>query len=254
MAALKYIYSFFALFMLLTPAFAQQKYTAANIHSHNDYSRPNAFYQAFNAGAGAIEADIHLRDGKLLVAHDTLISKAPRSFVQLYLLPIMKELKAHPRPLNLVIDIKGSYAPILTELMKELKPLKQLIKDNNSNPVSIIITGNRPPPTQYKNYPSYITFDDDLQLPHTPDEWKRVAQVSLNFENYSDWRGEGDLPIVEERRLKSVINAVHAAGKKIRFWAAPDNIKGWQKLMQLHADILSTDKIDDLVAELNAKR
>ncbi|MEB0279763.1 MULTISPECIES: hypothetical protein [unclassified Mucilaginibacter] len=253
MAMLKSIYIFFVCFIVTTSVYAQQKYTAANIHSHNDYSRPNAFYQAFNAGAGAIEADIHLRNGKLLVAHDTLISKQPRTLVQLYLQPIMKELKANSRPLNLVIDLKGPYAPILAELQEELKPLKHLIKDNNQYPLSIIITGNRPPPAGYKNYPSYIAFDDDLQLPHTPDEWKRVAQVSLNFENYSGWRGEDDLPILDERRLKSIINALHAAGKKIRFWAAPDNIAGWRKLMQLHADILSTDKIDELVAELNAK-
>src|SRR6478735_7628621 len=104
MAMLKQIYLFLALVILFNPVYAQQKYTPANIHSHNDYSRPNAFYHAFNAGAGAIEADVHLRNGKLLVAHDTLVSKQPRTFVQLYLQPILKELNAHPRPLNLVID------------------------------------------------------------------------------------------------------------------------------------------------------
>ncbi|MES2267812.1 MAG: hypothetical protein V4520_13705 [Bacteroidota bacterium] len=253
MAILKPIYLILVLVILFNPLHAQQKYTPANIHSHNDYSRPNAFYQAFNAGAGAIEADVHLRNGKLLVAHDTLISKQPRTLMQLYLQPVLKELKAHPRPLNLVIDLKGPYAPILAELQKELKPLKHLIKDNNQNHLSIIITGNRPPPALYKNYPSYLAFDDDLQLPHTAAEWKRVAQVSLNFKNYSVWNGQGNLPTVDERRLKSVINAVHAAGKRIRFWAAPDNPASWRKLMQLHADILSTDKIDDLVNQLKAK-
>jgi alkaline phosphatase len=132
-------------------------------------------------------------------------------------------------------------------LLEELKPLKNLIKtDNNNNPLRIIITGNRPPPAEYYAYPPYITFDDDLQLPHNSNQWKRVAQVSLNFENYSKWRGEGTLTQVDERVLKSVINAIHASGKKVRFWAAPDNIAGWQKLMELHADILSTDKIDEL--------
>ncbi|MBD1385034.1 hypothetical protein IDJ75_07065 [Mucilaginibacter rigui] len=228
-------------------ASAQEKYAASDIHSHNDYSRPEAFYHAFNAGAGAIEADVYLRSGRLVVAHDTTGAKQQLSLDKMYVQPILKEFKTRPRPLNLVIDLKEAYAPILAELLKELKPLKGLIKSGNNNKaLSIIITGNRPPPSLYNKYPTYITFDDDLQLPHTAEQWKRVAQVSLNFENYSKWRGEGTLPLVDERVLKSVINAVHASGKKIRFWAAPDNTGGWQKLMELNADILSTDKIDEL--------
>jgi len=239
---------FIALFTaFICHAFAQKKYTASNIHSHNDYSRPEAFYHAFNAGAGAIEADVYLRNGKLVVAHDTAAAKQLLSLYKIYLQPILKEFKTRPRPLNLVIDLKGAYAPILAELLEELKPLKHLIHTGrNNNPLNIIITGNRPPPAEYSKYPPYITFDDDLQLPHTPGQWERVAQVSLNFENYSKWRGDGTLSPVDEKVLKSIINAVHASGKKIRFWAAPDNKAGWQKLMELNADILSTDKIDEL--------
>jgi glycerophosphoryl diester phosphodiesterase len=244
---LKFFLSIALFVVFIKPASAQKKYSTSDIHSHNDYSRPEAFYHAFNAGAGAIEADVYLRNGRLVVAHDTTAAKQQISLDKMYLQPILKEFKTRPRPLNLVIDLKGAYAPILTELLKELKQLKHLIKSGNNNkPLTIIITGNRPPPAGYNAYPPYITFDDDLQLPHTPEQWKRVAQVSLNFENYSKWRGENTLPLVDERVLKSVINAVHASGKRIRFWAAPDNKAGWQKLMELKADILSTDKIDEL--------
>lgn len=248
---LKFFLSIALFVVFIKPASAQKKYSASDIHSHNDYSRPEAFYHAFNAGAGAIEADVYLRNGKLVVAHDTAAANQLLSLNKMYLQPILKEFKTRPRPLNLVVDLKGAYAPILAELLEEIKPLKHLIKSGNNNkPLSIIITGNRPPPAGYSTYPPYITFDDDLQLPHTAEQWKRVAQVSLNFENYSKWRGEGSLPPVEERVLKSVINAVHASGKRIRFWAAPDNKAGWQKLMELNADILSTDKIDELKESL----
>jgi hypothetical protein len=248
------IFTYAALLIaLVNGACAQNKYTVANIHSHNDYSRPEAFYHAFNAGVGAIEADIYLHNGKLMVAHDTAKAGQYPSLQKMYLQPILKTLQTKPRALNLVIDLKGAHAPILTELIQELKPLQSLVKNGKNNkPLSIIITGNRPPPAEYNNYPAYITFDDDLQLPHTTEQWKRVAQVSLNFENYSKWRGEGILPAVDERVLRSVINAVHASGKRIRFWAAPDNQAGWKKLMELNADILSTDKIDELAAMLKS--
>ena len=232
---------------LFNSACAQTKYTAANIHSHNDYSRPEAFYHAYNAGVGAIEADVYLRNGILIVAHDTTGGMQYPSLKDMYLQPILKALQTKPRALNLVIDLKGAYAAILTELLLELKPLQGLIKSGKNNkPLTIIITGNRPPPAEYNNYPLYITFDDDLQLPHNAPQWMRVAQVSLNFDNYSKWRGEGNLPAADKKVLRSVINAVHASGKQIRFWAAPDNPAGWQKLMELNADILSTDKIDEL--------
>ncbi len=238
---------------LLFGASFGQNYTVASMHSHNDYSRPEAFYQAFNAGASAIEADIYLHDGVLMIAHDTTKVGQYPSLNEMYLQPVLKAMRTDPRPLSLVIDLKGSYAPILAELMKELKPLQPYIKNGDNKPLSIIITGNRPPPSGYRNYLAYLTFDDDLQLPHTPAQWARVAQVSLNFENYSKWRGEGTLPLIDERVLRSVINAVHASGKRIRFWAAPDNPAGWRKLMELHADILSTDKINELAALLKAQ-
>src|ERR1700712_2874160 len=82
-------------------ASAQKKYAPANIHSHNDYSRSEAFYHAFNAGAGAIEADVYLRKGKLIVAHDTTAAKQLLSLDKMYLQPILKEFKTRPKPLNL---------------------------------------------------------------------------------------------------------------------------------------------------------
>lgn len=248
---LKSFLSFLLSLIIINTVNGQDKYTPANIHSHNDYSRPDAFYHAFNAGAGAIEADIFLRNGKLMVAHDTSSIKPGLTLEKMYLQPILKEMRARPRPLNLVIDLKEAYGPILAELLREFKPLKPFIRSVDSkSPLTIIITGNRPSPGEYKNYPSYIYFDDDLQLPHNPNEWKRVAQVSLNFTNYSKWKGDTTIPNVDEKVFKSVINAVHQSGKKIRFWAAPDNPAGWQKLMELKADILSTDEIDKLLIKI----
>ena len=40
------------------------------IHSHNDYARRVPFYQAYAQQVASIEADVFLRDGKLLVGHE----------------------------------------------------------------------------------------------------------------------------------------------------------------------------------------
>ncbi|MFD0795176.1 hypothetical protein ACFQZX_16255 [Mucilaginibacter litoreus] len=229
---------------------AQKTYTQASIHSHNDYTRPQAFYNAYNAGVGFIEADVYLRNGKLMVAHDSSQISADRTLNTLYLQPLQKV----QRPVTLVIDLKESYAPLLIEVLRELQPIKTMLNaGDGKSPVTILITGNRPAPADYDKYPPYILFDDDLQKPHNAEQWKRVAEVSLNFANYSAWKGEGELSKKDEAVLKSVVNAVHAAGKKVRFWGNPDNVAGWQKLMDIGVDILNTDKIDELKSFIAAK-
>src|ERR1700754_824385 len=95
---------------------AQQKYGAADIHSHNDYTRPEPFYHAFNAGVGAIEADGFLRDGILMVAHDSSEIRKTVTLKQWYLDPLQKELGNRARPVRLLIDFKEPYKGLLQEL------------------------------------------------------------------------------------------------------------------------------------------
>jgi alkaline phosphatase len=70
--------------------------------------------------------------------------------------------------------------------------------------------------------------------------------VSLSFERYSKWKGEGALPEKDRDTLNYVIDSVHHAGKKIRFWAAPDNENSWRLQMKLGVDFIGTDKIQAL--------
>lgn len=228
--------------------FAQQKiYTVADAHAHNDYLHPVPFYTAWNAGFGSIEADVFPVNGKLLVAHDSSAIQPQRTLENLYIGPLLKELKKNSkRKVNLLIDIKENYKTTLQLLIKELEPLKKnLFTDKDkTKPVTILISGERPPPSEYKNYPGYIFFDDDLKLFHTPEEWKRVGLVSLSFERYSSWNGEGTISEKDKNLLIHVVDSVHEAGKKIRFWAAPDNEDSWKLQMKLGVDLIGTDKIE----------
>ena len=63
---------------------------------------------------------------------------------------------------------------------------------------------------------------------------------------FSAWKGVGALPEKDADRLQRVVNVVHAAGKKIRFWDAPDSIIGWKALINLGVDFIGTDKIEEL--------
>ena len=192
---------------------AQHKqYTVADAHAHNDYMHPVPFYTAWNAGFGSIEADVFPVNGVLLVSHNKEALDPKRTLDSLYLNPLLNELQNHRhRKVNLLVDIKEDYKNSLAILLQELRPLKKyLVSDKNpQNPLAILISGERPPPAEYKNYPGYIFFDDDLKLFHSPAEWKRVGLVSLSFQRYSSWNGEGKIPDNDKQKLVHVIDSVH---------------------------------------------
>jgi len=244
-------------FFLSVNSFAQQKnYTVANAHAHNDYLHPIPFYTAYNSGFKSIEADVYPVNGILLVAHNKSAIQSQRTLENLYTGPLLNELIKNPkRKVSLLIDIKENYQESMKLLIQELKPLKKYLftDKNKNNPLTILISGERPPPTEYKNYPKYIFFDDDLTLFHSPKEWKRVGLVSLSFQRYSYWNGEGAISNKDKNLLVQVIDSVHQAGKPIRFWAAPDNENSWSLQMKLGVDLIGTDKIEKFADYLKAK-
>jgi alkaline phosphatase len=125
---------------------------------------------------------------------------------------------------------------------------------NEKKNLNILITGTRPKPAEYANYPDFIFFDDDLILPHTPEQWKRIGLVSLNFTKYSKWDGQTSIPRADKRLIKSAIAKAHEMDKPIRFWAAPDTQKSWKLQKKLKANFIGTDHIQELASFLNKHR
>ncbi|WP_462249204.1 PI-PLC domain-containing protein [Ferruginibacter sp.] len=225
-----------------------KKYSAVNAHAHNDYVHPVPFYTAFHAGFGSIEADVFVVNETLCVAHKKNEVQPQLTLKALYLEPLLKEFTSNSnRHIKLLIDIKESYLQSLPLLLQELLPLQNFLSTPSAKKsLQIIITGNRPPPAAYNNYPLYIYFDDDLKLQHTADEWARVGLVSLQFSKLVTWKAEAAIEKKDKQILKHIIDSVHASGKPIRFWAAPDTLLSWKVQMKLGVDLIGTDKIETL--------
>ncbi len=236
------------IFLFFAIAACGVRYSAGNAHAHNDYEHPVPFFTAFDAGFGSIEADVFVDKEDLYVAHNREDIRAGRTLQALYLEPLLNSLKKDDlRQVRLLVDIKDDYKRALDILIKSLDPLRTYLSHGPvSNRLTVLITGKRPPPAQYHLYPDYIFFDDDLKLPHSPDEWKRVGLVSLPFNKLSAWKGSGRIPGPEKSILKHKVDSVHRAGKQIRFWAAPDTALSWKWQKRLGADYIGTDKIAEL--------
>jgi len=249
MKKLRIAITFFIFLFTCTITIAQPKaYSVANAHAHNDYLHPIPFYNAYNAGFGSIEVDIFPVNDILYVAHHKNEILPHRTLKSLYIEPLQKELAANnSRPLKLLVDIKENYKLSLDLLIREIEPLKQYLSTpQESKSLIIVISGTRPPPAEYKNYPAYIFFDDNFILKHSTEEWVRVGLISRPFNKISEWKGEGVMNRKDKKRIRGMIDSVHSAGKPFRFWAAPDSKTSWKLQKKLNADLIGTDRIDEL--------
>jgi alkaline phosphatase len=242
---------------------AQAQYTTINAHSHNDYSQDTPFFLAYNAHFGSIEADIWAVDGELLVAHSKAEITAARSLDALYLLPIVKLFREngqkawsyHPSTFQLMIDLKTSVEPTLSLLVEKLKKYPDVFDPEvNKNAIRIVITGNRPAPADFKNYPLLISFDGNIKLKYDAQQLRRIALYSENLKDFTLWDGKSAIPEKEETRLAQIIDSVHGLNKGIRFWNAPDDTNAWETLMNLKVDYINTDHIQALSVYLESHK
>jgi alkaline phosphatase len=230
-------------------------YTTQNAHSHNDYEQKIPYWMAYEHEFGSIEADIFLVDSKLIVAHDKSELKYKRSLRQIYLENLDSCLyknggypyKDSSRNLQLLIDIKTDSVETLKKLIFLLEQFPAVIHNRH---VSIVITGNRPNPNSFSNYPDFIWFDGVLSKLYTRDQLLKIKMLSDDFQYYSHWRGENKIPAEDGEKLNTVISKAHLYGIPVRLWDAPDNSNAWTQLIELQVDYINTDHISALAQYL----
>ncbi len=245
------------LFLLLSSVSVSR---AQKIHSHNDYAKIRPFIEAYEQKADFIEADVWLRNGKLVVSHDNPDSvKTPSPTLDsLYLQPIVRLFQQYKdKPSSdrdytfaLVIDIKENPAGVLPKLMTMLQAnLTCFNRAANAKAIQVIISGERPRIDTFLDYP-LLQFDGRPSEVYDQETLQRVAMISDNFQSYSRWNGIGDIADIDRDKLKRVIKRAHSDNKPFRFWAIPDTPNGWKQLKKLGVDIINTDKVAEAAKEL----
>lgn len=231
-------------------------YNVGNAHSHNDYMQEVPFWQAYYANFGSIEADVFLVKGKLWVAHTEKELSPERTLESLYLDNISKQIKlnnGHIYPdtnkkLQLLIDVKQDYKTTLDALVSTLQKYPEI---TNNQGIKIVITGGRPQPQEFKNYPAYLLFDGDLDKNYSAEELKRIGMFSADLQGLVKWNGKGIPRDEETARVKSAVEKAHKQQKPMRFYGAPDFPNAWVNFMDLGVDYINTDHIPDLKKFMN---
>lgn len=252
--------SLFLLICALVSVTAQ--YSTLYAHSHNDYVNTIPFWLAYNNHFGSIETDIWAVENELFVAHSRPEIKPDRTLDSLYIKPIVRAVRKNngkawndnPKTFQLLIDLKTATEPTLTMLVHKLKNYPDVFDPNvNENAIRVVITGNRPDPSEFGKYPGFIFFDGILGQEYNRQQLERVALFSENIKIFTSWNGEGVMIDKEKLRLQFVIDSVHSLNKKIRFWNAPDGPEAWDAFIRMKCDYINTDHIVQLAEYLNKR-
>lgn len=242
---------FTILFLFVTFTGFSQEYSTASVFSHNDYAGPSPLHVAYQYQVGYIEADVFLENGQLLVSHTRQELNREKTLEILYLKPltviigknggsVYKDKSLH---LTVMVDLKTDGLSTLRALVKLLDKYPQL---KACNTLHFAVSGSVPKPEQWNEFPAHITFDGRPGVIYSTEQLRRVSMISDDFRKYSDWNGKGKMVKTDLNRVMKVRDQVHAYGKKLRFWSAPDASNAWATLMQLQIDIINTDHVPEL--------
>lgn len=229
-------------------------------HAHNDYIHARPLLGALDRGYGSVEADIHLVDGALLVAHARDSVRADRTLESLYLAPLRAWIGARGGyvyadrpPLTLLIDVKSHAESTWVALEPLLRQYDDVIASwhgdsMTTRPVIAVISGERPLATLPAQRDRWAGLDGRLAdldavsgppaaaMPLVSDDWKHITK----------WRGRGAPPSSVRRRLASAVARAHAQGRRLRFWNTPDVPVVWRLLVRSGVDLIGADDLDAL--------
>jgi hypothetical protein len=234
-------------------------------HAHNDYLHARPLRDALENGFASVEVDIFLRGDELLVAHTLLEIDDKKTLKGLYLDPIrdlVRENQGTVQPglqhLTLLIDIKTSGEATYAKLDQTLAEYRELFvryEDGQQldGPVVAIISGNRPIQKIKEDRTRYASIDGRISDLDSPEDPLLLPLISDNWNSHFRWRGNGTIADDDVQKLRSIIEKVHAKGRRIRFWASPDNPNAWALFQKEGVDLINTDKLEELNKFLSQK-
>ena len=251
-------------FFIASSIRAQEPSALVNAHAHNDYEHTRPLFDALAQGFCSVEADIHLVDSQLLVAHDRKDVKPGRTLQSLYLDPLRERAKknkgriyADSDTFYLLIDVKTDAAQTYAALREVLKKYSDLMTEFREDgvhkkAVTAVISGGRDIETMKAEKRRFAGIDgrlDDLDsgLPPSVFPW-----ISDDWQEKIGWYGIGDFPEASRQKLKEIVEKAHKRGYKVRFWGAPDGPKIWRVQREAGVDLLNADDLAGLRRFLTA--
>lgn len=234
-------------------AHSQSTFPHPQAHAHNDYEHVHPLFDALAYGFTSVEADVHLKDGKLLVAH-LRPGKKSGTLEKLYLAPLDSLLRknggaiysGYQNSFFLMIDCKTEAESTYRAIQNSLQAFPALRCNTSACPVKIFLSGNRPMAVIGREGYQGIALDgrpDDLGKGFAVEQ---MPVVSDRYGNLSEWNGASEPKAGDLDRVRALAERVHAEGKKLRLWAIPDQERAWRALLEAGVDLINSDRLKEL--------
>jgi hypothetical protein len=227
-----------------------------HVHAHNDYEHAHPLFDALSHGFPSVEADIHLVDGQLLVAHDRDQVDPARTLQSLYLDPLRERARRfggriYPKgdpTFYLLIDTKSdtnaTYAVLRRVLDQYAEILTSFGPDGvKQKAITVVLTGNRPREVLAQQSARLAGLDGVLSDLDAADPTGLFLWISDNWRAYFTWRASGPFPPQEKARVIEIAKKAHARNLKVRFWNAPDTPAFWREIRAAGVDLINTDDL-----------
>ncbi len=232
-----------------------QQVTLPGLHAHNDYLHKRPLMDALEQGFDSVEADVFLKNDKLLVGHFDFALSEDRTLASLYLVPLAKlQKEAKLKAMWLMVDIKSSDGlatakAIEAELLR-FPDLFQRVGDKTPKPVKVLLSGNMPRDWVLEQKQSLLRLDGRIGDLGVPDKAEVIPWVSEPWSKHFAWKGTGPMPPLERTKLEGMAKKAASAGQQLRFWGAPDLPECWQNQRKAGVQRLGTDKLEALAKSL----
>lgn len=187
--------------------------------SHNDYERPRPLHDALDAGFCAVEADVHLQDGELRVAHRFWEAAPGRTLESLYLEPLETAALPECSPFYLVVDLKGNGEETLAAVERALASFER-------KGVRVLVSGSVP-----KSAKPGALYAIDGRI-------KDIGKDPALYPVIS-----APLPWLWPLRIGALVSRAHAHGHKMRFWNVRQEPWAVRALAGLDVDYLCVDDV-----------
>jgi hypothetical protein len=227
-------------------------------HAHNDYEHKRPLLDALENGFCSVEADIFLRDGKLLVGHTSFTLSAKRTLEALYLDPLRERARRnggriYPKgpTVFLLIDVKSSAQATYAALAKVLARYDDILsvtkgKRFEAKAVTVVVSGNCDRKAIAAQEVRYAAIDGRPADLGSDAPAHLVPWVSARWGALFNWRGTGPMPREERAKLRDFVAKAHRNGRLVRFWGTAETQELWRELLDAEVDLINTDKLSEL--------
>jgi hypothetical protein len=237
-------------------------------HSHNDYRRSRPLHKALDHGFMSVEADVHLRRGRLLVGHDGFFLRRRRTLERLYLQPLYQLAREQafrsvhaggPPGFVLYIDVKRGCPDLPDTLIAQLARYEQMLTIwdggvRRQGAVNVIVRACDRETEWLARERRWFYFEGRKHHLGGAHDAEVISRVGMPLRRITRWRGRGEMPAVDREALRALVAQAQAEGRQLRFWAATNRPAVWRTLLDEGVEVINVDRIRRFARFMDAQQ